>query len=120
MELHMAGGGSYNVEVAAASGGAGGALLVGLVSGETKKRGTGRMVFVVGEIALPGASTEQENVHLTSTTPNLHSVKVGGCAAFYAYASMNGRIAVFLLGFYPAQIYLRQVGTAASRLSNLP
>ena len=120
MELHMAGPGGYMLELTVADGAAIDSELAMLLSDPVTKRAAGRLLRVLDDIARRGAGAETENVHLPSSTPKLHAVRVGNCAAFYAYATAGGRTAMFLLGFWPARIHLRKVGTAAARLASLP
>ncbi len=96
------------------------AELAALTSDPRTKRDAGRLLGVLQDIAERGLAATSDNVHLSSTTPVLHCVKVGRCAAFYAYWSHAVPQVIFLLGFYVAGTHLHNVGTAAARLARMP
>jgi hypothetical protein len=119
MELHMDSDAPYELDYAVSEGRAVHAELLALLAEPALKRDGGRLLRVLGDIAGRGRGAAAENVHLPSTSPPLHSVVVGLCAAFYAYAPRAGGTAMFLLGFYRKGEHWREVGTAAARLAGL-
>lgn len=96
------------------------AELTAMLNDKGLKHDGGRLLRVLSDIAHRGPDAEKDNIHLSSTNPVLRSIRVGKCAAFYAYGRRNGVNTVFLLGFYEKGLLSRFVGTAASRLAKVP
>lgn len=109
----------YSLELAQADAADIDAGLAALQADAATKRDAGRLLRVLQDVASRGRGAERDNVHMSSTKPALHSVKVGRCAAFYAYGQANEATAIFLLGFYRSSDSLLRVGDAAARLANV-
>ena len=120
MELHMDSDVGYDLDYTDEDGSEVDAELTTMLDDKKLKHDGGRLLRVLSDIARRGADAEEDNIHLSSTTPVLRSVRVGRCAAFYAYGQRNGAITIFLLGFYEKGLLLQSVGAAASRLAKVP
>jgi hypothetical protein len=120
MELHMDSDVGYDLDYTDEDGSEVDAELTAMLDDKRLKHDGGRLLRVLSDIARRGANAKKDNIHSDSTDPVLHSVRVGKCAAFYAYGQRNGAITVFLLGFYEKELFSRSVGTAGSRLANVP
>jgi hypothetical protein len=119
MELHMNEGDHCELDYAGQDGPDVDAELTAMLADPALKRDGGRLLRVLADIANRGLKAKDDNVHLSSTTPILHAVRVGVCVAYYAYGQRDGVATMFLLGFYNAGMHLQSVGTAAARLANI-
>jgi len=119
MELHMSGAGPYDLDYPSRHGAEVDAALGAMLADPALTHDCGRLLRVLADIADRGQDAKDDNIHLASTTPVLHAVRVGTCVAYYAYGRRNGTEAIFLLGFYKAGPHFLSVGTAAARLANI-